>query len=148
LRVPPTSRGAAATSRRRETWRISRLRGSDGQGMVELVLILPLLVTLIFMVIQLGLTFSNYMRVTDIARVAARAAAVARFSGVSACQAAATAADNAAGSLAIGRPTCSGGANPGDPFSVTVSLPWKISLPLLPFSWSGDLKSTSTDRLE
>ena len=128
--------------------RVGRLRRSDGQGMVEFVLILPLLVTLIFMVIQLGLTFSNYMRVTDIARVAARAAAVARFSGISPCQAAATAADSAAGGLAIGRPTCSSGLNPGDAFRVTVSLPWKISLPLLPFSWSGNLKSTSTDRLE
>jgi Flp pilus assembly protein TadG len=116
--------------------------------MVEFVLVLPLLVTLIFMVIQLGFTFSNYLRVTDIARVASRAAAVARFSGVSACQAATTAANNAAGRLAIQRPTCSGGANSGDAFSVTVSLPWKISLPLLPFSWSGDLKSTSTERLE
>jgi Flp pilus assembly protein TadG len=116
--------------------------------MVEFVLILPLLVTLIFIVIQLGLTFTNYIRVTDVARVAARAAAVARFSGQSPCNAATAAAQKAAGSLAIQSPACSGGANPGDAFSVTVRLPWKISLPLLPFNWSGDLQSTATDRLE
>jgi Flp pilus assembly protein TadG len=116
--------------------------------MVEFVLVLPLLVTLLFMVIQLGFTFSNYMRVTDISRVAARAASVARFSGVSPCQAAATAANSAAGGLDISPPTCSGGTNPGDSFSVTVRLPWKISLPLLPFNWSGTLKSTATDRVQ
>jgi Flp pilus assembly protein TadG len=116
--------------------------------MVEFVLILPLLVTLIFIVIQLGLTFSNYMRVTDIARVAARAGATARFNGLSPCQAATNAANGAAGGLAIGRPSCAGGANPGDPFDVTVSLPWKISLPLLPFNWSGNLQSTATDETE
>ncbi|HET8527967.1 MAG TPA: TadE/TadG family type IV pilus assembly protein [Gaiellaceae bacterium] len=116
--------------------------------MVEFVLVLPLLVTLIFVVVQLGLTFSSYLRLTDVARVAARAAAVARFNGVTPCRAATTAADTAAGTLPIDAPSCAGGTRPGSAFSVTVTLPWKIDLPLLPWSFDGNLQSTATEQLE
>jgi hypothetical protein len=78
----------------------------------------------------------------------ARAAAVYRFNGEpSACQAARDAADAAANGLSV-TVTCGPQGNPGDPFTVTVSYPWRIDLPLLPFSRSGQLQSKATEKLE
>jgi Flp pilus assembly protein TadG len=144
--IPSTSCGASSSGGggiRARVW-----RRQSGQAMVEFVLVLPLLVTLVFIVVQLGIAFSNYLRVTDVARVAARAAAVARFNGVTACSAAATAADTAAGTLPINAPSCSGGTSPGNAFSVTVTLPFKIDLPLLPYSFRGNMQSTATEQIQ
>ena len=78
-----------AGSRHRMFRRLLRkLERSEGQAMLEFVLVLPLIVTLVFVLIQMGLTFNSYLRVTDAARVAARAAAVARFNGQQPCVAA------------------------------------------------------------
>jgi Flp pilus assembly protein TadG len=115
--------------------------------MVEFVIVLPLFVTLVFVLVQLGITFNNYLRVTDIARVSARAAAVARFHGTSACAAASAAASAAANGLPI-QVSCSGQGGPGDSFSVTVRSDWSVSLPLLPWSADGVLTSRATERLE
>lgn len=123
---------------------IRRLRPSEGQAILEFVLVLPLIVTLVFVLIQMGLTFNSYLRVTDAARVAARAAAVARFNNESPC----AAAQAAVPSDLAPSVSCSGAGAPGTPFSVTVSKPWSIDLPLLPLSDSGTLKSTATERLE
>jgi Flp pilus assembly protein TadG len=118
--------------------------------MVEFVLVLPVVITMLFLVIQLGITFNNYLRVTDAARVAAREAVVARFHGEGACDAATAEAKNASDGLKISNLVvdCSAEGEPGDPFSVTVKYPWRISLPLLPISSSGDLVSKATERLE
>ena len=122
--------------------RLQKLERCEGQAILEFVLVLPLIVTLIFVLIQVGLTFNTYLRVTDAARVAARAAAVARFSGESPC-AAAQAAVSSDLTVACGR-----SGSPGSAFTVTVSHPWSIDLPLLPLSDSGTLRSSSTERLE
>jgi Flp pilus assembly protein TadG len=118
--------------------------------MVEFVLVLPVVITMVFLVIQLGITFNNYLRVTDAARVAAREAVVARFHSESACDAATTAAIDASGGLDAAKlgVACSAEGAPGEPFSVTVRYPWRVSLPLLPISSSGDLVGKATERLE
>lgn len=114
--------------------------------MLEFVLVLPFLVTLVFVLIQMGLTFNTYLRVTDAARVAARAAAVARFTGQAPCDAAQAAVpSDLQASVRCSFPS---GSSPGDPVEITVTHPWSISLPLLPLSDSGTLASSATERLE
>lgn len=48
--------------------------------MVEFVLVLPVLLVVLFGIIQFGLTFNNYLALTDAVRAGARTAAVSRFS--------------------------------------------------------------------
>ncbi len=47
--------------------------------MVEFTLILPILVVLLFGILQFGIVFNNYLAVTDAVRAGARHASVARF---------------------------------------------------------------------
>lgn len=49
--------------------------------MTEFVLILPLLVVLLFGIIQFGIIFNNYVTLTDAVRAGARVAAVSRGTG-------------------------------------------------------------------
>jgi Flp pilus assembly protein TadG len=53
-------------------------RGQEGQAMVEFALVIPLLLLLIFGIIQFGILFNNYLTLTDAVRVGARQAAVSR----------------------------------------------------------------------
>ena len=62
--------------------------------MVEFVIVLPFMLFLIFMIVYAGIGFERYSRVTNAARVAARAAAVARFDGNDPCVAAEDAANS------------------------------------------------------
>jgi uncharacterized protein (UPF0333 family) len=132
---------------------IRKLRRSDGQAIVEFVLVLPLIVTLVFVIVQLGITFNNYLQVTDAARVGARAAAVARLNGQNACDAAQTAVGNVVNlnnntfKVNCSFPNQSG--NPGDPVSITVTDPWDVELPLIGISTGQHLLAgTSTEALE
>ena len=49
--------------------------------MTEFAIVLPVLVLLVFGVIQFGIAFNNYLALTDAARAGARKAAVSRLSG-------------------------------------------------------------------
>jgi Flp pilus assembly protein TadG len=119
--------------------------------MVEFALVLPILVTLMIALIQFGIVFKDWISVTDSARVAARAAVVARFGAQGNCAAANAAIDstlrpvncrcNPSGSTAQCTATDAS-------VTVTVGEPWSVSLPLLPFSQSGQLRSTVTEDLE
>ena len=116
---------------------MTRAKDERGQAMVEFVLVLPIFLGLVFLVIAFGITLNNYLRVTDIARVAARAAAIARFSAPSnqslstiACTAAKNAANAAAGGLTFipssGQPAscvCSpdSSCTPGNGNAITVT---------------------------
>jgi Flp pilus assembly protein TadG len=53
-------------------------RNQDGQAMVEFVLVAPVLLLLIFGIVQFGILFNNYMTLTDATRAGARQAAVSR----------------------------------------------------------------------
>ena len=131
---------------------IRKLRRSDGQAILEFVLVLPLIVTLVFVIVQLGITFNNYLQVTDAARVGARAAAVARLNGQNACDAAQTAVGNIVNlNNNTFKVSCSfpGGSNPGDPVSITVTDPWDVELPLIGVSTGQHLLTgISTEALE
>jgi Flp pilus assembly protein TadG len=117
--------------------------------MVEFVIVLPIMLFLIFLIAFAGIGFERYMRVTNAARVAARAAAVARFEVPStpACDAAQAAADDAMNGLATTMADCVEGP-PGS--TVTVTLEYTLpSIPMIssitgPITVSG----TATERRE
>jgi Flp pilus assembly protein TadG len=118
---------------------ISRGRCEDGQAIVEFTLILPVFLGLIFIAIGYGITLNNYLRVTDVAREAARAGAVARFNGdPDPCAAALAAADNAAGGLTVvsADSSCTypnGSQNAGDPIKVTITVQSQNAMTTIPF---------------
>lgn len=116
---------------------MTRVKDEGGQAVVEFALILPIFLGLIFVAIGYGITLNNYLRVTDIARVAARAASVARFSGqTDPCAAAIAAADAAAGGLTLTQPaacTYPNGNQPGDPITVSVTVQSQNALTSIPF---------------
>jgi hypothetical protein len=53
--------------------------------MVELIIVLPIMLLLIFMIAYAGIGFERYLRVSNASRVAARAAAIARFDSLPPC---------------------------------------------------------------
>jgi len=103
--------------------------------MVEFALVLPVLVVLLIATVQFGVVFKDWINVTDAARVAARAAVVARFTPQpNPCTAAQAAVASQGGGMTLASCNSSGGF-----VTVTVEHPWNVSLPLIPLS---DRKST------
>jgi Flp pilus assembly protein TadG len=61
--------------------RTPNIRGDErGQTMVEFTLVIPVLLLVLFGIIQFGITFNNYLTLTDAVRAGARTAAVSRLS--------------------------------------------------------------------
>ena len=116
--------------------------------MTEFAIVLPVLVLLVFAVIQFGITFNNYLALTDAARAGARKAAVSRLSGdgssagVAATRA--SAADLNQSNLDV---TVSSSWTQGENVSVTATYPYSISLLGLVVK-SGRLSTTVTERVE
>lgn len=124
------------------------IKSERGQSMTELAMILPLLLILIFGIIQLGLAFNNYLAVTDAIRAGARKATVSRLSGdpVGDCV---TAARNAGADLQQSKfdVTCSSTWQPGSDVTVTGSYPYSINV--LGFVVkSGNLTTQVKERVE
>jgi Flp pilus assembly protein TadG len=129
-----------------------KMKNEQGQTMTELALVLPLLVVLLFGIIQFGIAFNNYVTLTDAVRAGARKAAVSRNdpsgnpAGV--CrQAVLDAADNL--DLTVLTPTvsCASNWDPGADVTVHADYPFNISL----LGWvvySGQLNSTMKERVE
>ena len=124
------------------------LRGQNGQTMTEFALVLPLLVMLLFGIIQFGIAFNNYIALTDAVRAGARKGAVARHLSdpVAAVetQVAAAATDLKAGELDV---TVESTWEHGEDVTVTATYPYSISL-LGVVVKSGDLQSKATERVE
>jgi hypothetical protein len=130
-----------------------RLGGEDGQAMVEFALVLPLLVLLTIAAVNFGIVVKDWISVTNTARIAGRAAAVSRFDigpGCSGVNAAVGAAMRAQGfspsdaNVSSSDPNCVAGSQ----VTVTVSRPWSVSVPFLPFSPSGTISSDVTENIE
>ena len=128
----------------------SRRSSEDGQTAVEFALVLPILAVLIFAIVEFGVTFHDYVTVTDASRVAARKAAVSRFlnDGGAAAEAAGA---NAAASLdedTLGVDCAAEDWDePGTDVSCTVTYPYSIDV----LGWvvaDGTLTSETTERLE
>jgi Flp pilus assembly protein TadG len=62
-----------------------RVRGERGAALVELALILPLFVILVFGVIEFGLTYNNYITIRQGVREADRQGAVGNFGSITSC---------------------------------------------------------------
>lgn len=62
--------------------RRARAAGERGATLVEFAIVLPVLMTLIFGVVEFGITFNDYIGLRQGARDAARQAVVAEFGGV------------------------------------------------------------------
>jgi Flp pilus assembly protein TadG len=123
-----------------------------GQTMTEFAVVLPILVVLLFGIIQFGIACNNYVVISDAARAGARKAAVSREScdPVGDCQ---NAVLSAAYNLDMTKPgagvSCQydPSMNPGTTVTVEVDYPYSIDLFGIPVA-SGQLKSVMKERLE
>jgi Flp pilus assembly protein TadG len=61
-----------------QTKTTQRLKNERGQTMAELTLVLPVLLVLLLGIAQFGVTFNNYVSLTDAVRAGARKGAVSR----------------------------------------------------------------------
>ena len=120
--------------------------------MVEFALLLPILLVIALGILQFGIIYNNYVTLTDASRVAARKAAVSRFSGDLGAGAV-TYAKTAAGGLDWTKPganvtvTATDWTAAGSDITVTATYPYSVNL--LGFVvGSGLLKSTTHERLE
>jgi len=129
----------------------------DGQAMVEFAIILPLLLVLVFGIIQFAITFNNYLALTDAVRAGARQGAVSRTVANPAAATETRVRSAASGSLK--NPDLDVTVTPYDPLSgqakfaqggdVTVKATYPYSINLLGFVvMSGRLTSQTTERVE
>jgi Flp pilus assembly protein TadG len=123
---------------------LGQLRRDDGQAFVEFVLILPLVVGVLFALIEMGIALNDYLRVTDAARVAARAASVARFDGQSPCQAAAA---NIPGDLALASCPYNSITGPQRSITITVQKTLTVDIPFF-LSRSVTVSSSANETTE
>ena len=116
--------------------------------MTEFALVLPVLALLLFALIQFGITFNNYITVTDAVRAGARKAAVSRgtHDPAAAAEAAVRASANGLDQHELGVEITSS-FQQGTDVTVTASYPYSISL-LGVVVRSGQLTSKTTERVE
>jgi Flp pilus assembly protein TadG len=128
----------------------NKLKNERGQTMVELALVLPLLVVLVFGICQFGIAFNNYLTLTDAARAASRKGAVSRGMGdpKGSCESAGYAAGgNLKNPGTDFKVTCSSSWGAGTDVTVTASYPYAINL----MGWvvaNGQLTATMKERVE
>ena len=130
--------------------RFAQLGRQDGQAIVEMALILPLLAALILGIAQFGIAYNNYITLTDATRAGARKAAVSRFVGDNGAAAVSTVKSDAANldqtrlNVSV---TATDWTVPGGDVTVTATYPYAIDI----LGWtvkSGNLTSTQKERLE
>jgi Flp pilus assembly protein TadG len=128
--------------------RRSTLRDQRGQTMTEFALVLPLLVFLLFGVIQFGIAFNNYITLTDAVRAGARKAAVSANTDAPEAVAEEQVRESAVGlkedDLDV---VVSSTWEHGEDVTVTATYPYSISLLGIVVS-SGELQSQATERVE
>jgi TadE-like protein len=119
-----------------------------GQSMTEFALVLPLLVMLLFGVIQFGIAFNNYITLTDAVRAGARKGTVARHlkdpEGAVVAQVQKAATDLKAADLDV---DVTSTWESGEDVRVEASYPYSISLLGLVVK-SGRMHSVTTERVE
>jgi Flp pilus assembly protein TadG len=123
-------------------------RSQKGQSMTEFALVLPILVVLLFGVIQFGIVFNNYITLTDAVRAGARKGAVGRrlpnpnAAVVQAVRDSST--DLKQPDLNV---TVTSSWTQGSDVEVSASYPYSINLLGIPVK-SGRLTSTTKERVE
>lgn len=123
-------------------------RSQKGQSVTEFALALPILALLLFAVIQFGITFNNYVTLTDATRAGARKAAVSREqsnpSSLTTTAVRSSAANLTQSNLNV---SVTSTWQPGADVTVTATYPYKIKLLGIPLK-QGFLTSTTTERVE
>jgi len=115
--------------------------------MVEFTLILPVLFTILFAIIQFGLTFNHYLTLTDAVRAGARTAAVSAQVPCPSCVTT-TKVKAAAGDLGDGvNVVVTSDWKHGDDVVVKATYPYSIKILGVTIA-SGNLSSTTTERVE
>jgi Flp pilus assembly protein TadG len=119
-----------------------------GQTATEFALVLPILLIILFAIVQLGIVFNHYVTITDAARAGARKAVVSRQasnpSSVTVTAVRASATNLTQSKLGV---TVSSSWQQGQDVTVTASYPYQISILGLVVQ-SGTLSSSTTERLE
>jgi Flp pilus assembly protein TadG len=118
--------------------------------MVEFALVLPILLMLLFGVIQFGIAFNNYLAVTDAVRAGARQGAVARhLAPTDRCPSVIARVRDSAENLDQSKlgVTCTSTFAAGEDVTVSAEYPYQISIIGLVVK-SGNLTSTVTERVE
>ncbi len=125
-----------------------QLRNERGQTMVEFAIVLPVLMLVVFAVIQFGILFNNFVALTDAVRAGARTAAVSRTAAdpVGATVARVQAATGDLDQAKLGVTVVSGWQH-GDDVTVSATYPYSINLFGL-IVQTGNLKSSTTERVE
>jgi len=116
--------------------------------MVEFALVVPILLVVVFGVIQFGIVYKDYVTLTDATRVGARKGAVSRQEANPA-GATVTAVRKSASGLDQSQLAVSVGSSwqHGADVTVTASYPYEIDLLGLVVA-AGQLESTTTERVE
>jgi Flp pilus assembly protein TadG len=126
------------------------IKNERGQTMTEFAFVLPILLVLLFGIIQFGIVFNNYVALTDAARAASRKGAVSRSSSnpKGDCEATGYAAGtnlkNPGTDFVL---TCNSSWAIGSDVTVTATYPYDIKL----LDWvvaSGRLNTTMKERVE
>lgn len=126
------------------------IKDERGQTMTEFAFVLPILLVVLFGIVQFGIIFNNYVTLTDAARAASRKGAVSRSSSdpQGDCQTAGYAAGsnlkNPGTDFVL---TCSSDWSAGSDVTVTATYPYDIKL----LDWvvaSGTLNTTMKERVE
>jgi Flp pilus assembly protein TadG len=131
--------------------RVRHRRREEGQTIVEFVLVAPLLLMIVFGIVQFGIAFKNSIVVTDAVRAGARKAAVSRVAPdpvAAARQAVIAAAGDLDGTKL--NVTVTPGQMPwvaGNTVTVTATYPYQINILGIVVA-SGDLHSTTVERVE
>jgi len=126
------------------------IKNEQGQTMVEFAFVLPILLVMLFGIMQFGVIFNNYVALTDAARAASRKGAVSRNASnpKGDCEATGYAAGtnlkNPGTDFVL---TCNSSWDIGSDVTVTARYPYDIKL----LDWvvtSGTLNTTMKERVE
>jgi len=125
-----------------------QVRSEQGQTMAEFAIVLPVLMLVVFAVIQFGILFNNFVALTDAVRAGARTAAVSRTAadpvGAVVQRVQSATGDLNQSNLTV---TVTSGWQHGDDVTVAATYPYSINLFGLVVQ-AGNLKSSTTERVE
>jgi Flp pilus assembly protein TadG len=125
---------------------VRRLHANErGQATVEMVLALPILLFILFAIVQFGITYSNYLGLTDAVRAGARKAVVTH--DPAAAKAAVVGSVPGLGGFTAANVTVTGPLTPGSDVTVSATYPYNIDL-LGVVVKTGNLTSSTTERVE
>jgi Flp pilus assembly protein TadG len=127
-----------------------RAPGQRGQAMVEFAIIVPVLLTVLLGIMQLGVVYNHWVTLTDAARAGARKGAVCR-SGCSPSSSTATV--NAVKASAVDLNQSQLGVTvtstwaQGSDVKVEATYPWSVNIMGIVVA-SGTMKASTTERIE